>query len=266
MLIFKCCESSDGWHRKIKRLPPTSRPHGPEPDSGVSTTGGAASNRIGFGELGLRFRSRIRLQIPNRPDNFSRGSTGTRLSARTCASAIDCDACSNDDRLRRVPSRANRLLPSCKPRRPAMNLSAANAPAITIPRYALNAALPLVASSPRHLGVHLPNRPRYRVSSSNNAPSAAGMLMDTNAADSASSRRSERSHGDADCARVEKKIEGHGLHRCLEFAVRVEHERGWLASTDDLQRPPLCDCEGRRCRSEERRVGKECRSRWSPYH
>ena len=22
----------------------------------------------------------------------------------------------------------------------------------------------------------------------------------------------------------------------------------------------------RRCRSEERRVGKECRSRWSPYH
>ena len=26
-------------------------------------------------------------------------------------------------------------------------------------------------------------------------------------------------------------------------------------------------CLGRRClRSEERRVGKECRSRWSPYH
>ena len=24
--------------------------------------------------------------------------------------------------------------------------------------------------------------------------------------------------------------------------------------------------EGRVCRSEERRVGKECRSRWSPYH
>src|SRR2546425_11236553 len=24
--------------------------------------------------------------------------------------------------------------------------------------------------------------------------------------------------------------------------------------------------ELRRCRSEERRVGKECRSRWSPYH
>nr|WP_256624955.1 4Fe-4S cluster-binding domain-containing protein [Enterococcus faecium] len=26
----------------------------------------------------------------------------------------------------------------------------------------------------------------------------------------------------------------------------------------------LFACEG--CRSEERRVGKECRSRWSPYH
>ena len=26
------------------------------------------------------------------------------------------------------------------------------------------------------------------------------------------------------------------------------------------------DCELRRLRSEERRVGKECRSRWSPYH
>ena len=32
----------------------------------------------------------------------------------------------------------------------------------------------------------------------------------------------------------------------------------------------LIECEGDTphdlCRSEERRVGKECRSRWSPYH
>ena len=27
-----------------------------------------------------------------------------------------------------------------------------------------------------------------------------------------------------------------------------------------------CSHEIKRCRSEERRVGKECRSRWSPYH
>src|SRR3712207_8501057 len=29
---------------------------------------------------------------------------------------------------------------------------------------------------------------------------------------------------------------------------------------------PLRGAEGRQRRSEERRVGKECRSRWSPYH
>src|SRR5215217_9694462 len=28
----------------------------------------------------------------------------------------------------------------------------------------------------------------------------------------------------------------------------------------------IAGCEQRRRRSEERRVGKECRSRWSPYH
>ena len=28
----------------------------------------------------------------------------------------------------------------------------------------------------------------------------------------------------------------------------------------------LLDFDGDRTRSEERRVGKECRSRWSPYH
>src|SRR6266498_3583455 len=32
---------------------------------------------------------------------------------------------------------------------------------------------------------------------------------------------------------------------------------------DDRRR---CCCCGRSARSEERRVGKECRSRWSPYH
>ena len=28
----------------------------------------------------------------------------------------------------------------------------------------------------------------------------------------------------------------------------------------------ITNAEGERTRSEERRVGKECRSRWSPYH
>ena len=41
---------------------------------------------------------------------------------------------------------------------------------------------------------------------------------------------------------------------------------------DDLDVDDLADKVGRaahlidHCRSEERRVGKECRSRWSPYH
>ena len=29
---------------------------------------------------------------------------------------------------------------------------------------------------------------------------------------------------------------------------------------------PACGETRYKCRSEERRVGKECRSRWSPYH
>src|SRR5260370_29383987 len=36
-----------------------------------------------------------------------------------------------------------------------------------------------------------------------------------------------------------------------------------------LRNPPVIGCRKRRfrnTRSEERRVGKECRSRWSPYH
>src|SRR5437764_6021453 len=34
----------------------------------------------------------------------------------------------------------------------------------------------------------------------------------------------------------------------------------------DRERAPRARSPGRRLRSEERRVGKECRSRWSPYH
>src|SRR6266446_1547475 len=40
--------------------------------------------------------------------------------------------------------------------------------------------------------------------------------------------------------------------------------------TDDHGRPaqvyPQCEADQKSERSEERRVGKECRSRWSPYH
>ena len=46
----------------------------------------------------------------------------------------------------------------------------------------------------------------------------------------------------------------------------------WLYSTGSIidgspsSRPPRYRPPPPLCRSEERRVGKECRSRWSPYH
>ena len=58
------------------------------------------------------------------------------------------------------------------------------------------------------------------------------------------------------------------------FSVR----RGVLAATQKIMSDPMIDQQVKRefqtiighttrqLRSEERRVGKECRSRWSPYH
>src|SRR5260221_5674859 len=64
----------------------------------------------------------------------------------------------------------------------------------------------------------------------------------------------------------------------LAFAQLEAHDRrcrqpGWsllgaLTEVDDAKYPTASE-EGRwsrQGRSEERRVGKECRSRWSPYH
>ena len=66
-----------------------------------------------------------------------------------------------------------------------------------------------------------------------------------------------------------------------EVARHLERYRAWerlmLASPDNRAVRgsfedtgyTLCVLMGKRCareRSEERRVGKECRSRWSPYH
>ena len=47
---------------------------------------------------------------------------------------------------------------------------------------------------------------------------------------------------------------------------RIEYKQ---ELTDDLEKEAVAFLnypEGRGPRSEERRVGKECRSRWSPYH
>ena len=49
------------------------------------------------------------------------------------------------------------------------------------------------------------------------------------------------------------------------FENRVQ-EKG--KTQEDHQKDPKADhwADGETSRSEERRVGKECRSRWSPYH
>src|SRR2546430_9249536 len=47
--------------------------------------------------------------------------------------------------------------------------------------------------------------------------------------------------------------QGEGRHPARPFLLWLRLRSPRLAAPDD-------------CRSEERRVGKECRSRWSPYH
>src|SRR5260370_36271689 len=58
-------------------------------------------------------------------------------------------------------------------------------------------------------------------------------------------------------------------HRDVEHlaANRSRVRRTWAEMTRDAEdRHPLQARVIRKQRSEERRVGKECRSRWSPYH
>ena len=47
------------------------------------------------------------------------------------------------------------------------------------------------------------------------------------------------------------------FERCIDFLVRM---------IDKYGEEVLRELEEEKQRSEERRVGKECRSRWSPYH
>src|SRR2546422_7425905 len=52
------------------------------------------------------------------------------------------------------------------------------------------------------------------------------------------------------------------LQEVLQEVAHLEEREGVLARHQELAPHP----GGWRHRSEERRVGKECRSRWSPYH
>ena len=51
--------------------------------------------------------------------------------------------------------------------------------------------------------------------------------------------------------------------------IKILLDEGYVAGVDTSERDmkvTLKYVDGKLCRSEERRVGKECRSRWSPYH
>src|SRR2546425_8540824 len=56
-------------------------------------------------------------------------------------------------------------------------------------------------------------------------------------------------------------------HAADEDRPAVGHREEWLEAAEAVERD-VQDVEpaGDEGRSEERRVGKECRSRWSPYH
>ena len=49
----------------------------------------------------------------------------------------------------------------------------------------------------------------------------------------------------------------------VEAITTLYHEN---ATNHQVANEPVVGIEAIRTRSEERRVGKECRSRWSPYH
>src|SRR5260370_26547263 len=61
----------------------------------------------------------------------------------------------------------------------------------------------------------------------------------------------------------------HELAKAFDLSAEVERFREFVKQTPDPERIPLllhAYDRYREFRSEERRVGKECRSRWSPYH
>jgi len=58
-----------------------------------------------------------------------------------------------------------------------------------------------------------------------------------------------------------------GLARDLRYALRSLPADLITGDGDNIRlRPAALDVDVAKFRSEERRVGKECRSRWSPYH
>src|SRR2546422_10629931 len=64
-------------------------------------------------------------------------------------------------------------------------------------------------------------------------------------------------------------VRDHGVPCDVRSGIRTQpygHFGGFLRTTYSSQRNHRCIFFLYLLRSEERRVGKECRSRWSPYH
>src|SRR2546430_16835092 len=70
-------------------------------------------------------------------------------------------------------------------------------------------------------------------------------------------------------AMPDSRCKGHIVSGCDLYILKVEHNRFCGRGEESLPGRHIgiypARQKGRR-RSEERRVGKECRSRWSPYH
>src|SRR3712207_9529441 len=62
------------------------------------------------------------------------------------------------------------------------------------------------------------------------------------------------------------RIAGSVSGGCVEGAAAEEIDRARATGRSRVIRYGISDEEAWDVRSEERRVGKECRSRWSPYH
>src|SRR2546425_8723199 len=61
-------------------------------------------------------------------------------------------------------------------------------------------------------------------------------------------------------------VSDRGLNSMMESAVGYSPTIYYVCITDERLEVLIHDDPGEIGRSEERRVGKECRSRWSPYH
>ena len=63
-----------------------------------------------------------------------------------------------------------------------------------------------------------------------------------------------------------KKEKISDCNHCSYFGIRQKNYAFYAETGMEFEPKQECETAGMVLRSEERRVGKECRSRWSPYH